>query len=457
MNFSMRWRNARGNTRGRNKLDGITEPTDMFSRHKFSSRSVLVTVALILSVVAGCAPATPAPAPTSPPTPLLTGEGRRGEVTATPTVPLSPTATLTPTATPTPTRTAAQARAAALAPFASFSWRADGDAITLTDAKGARVATLDAEKGGISWTGDFATTLNPLLSTEAGRQQVVKLLQTLPNAHFLAYADSRPGFPPYAVTLTPDNKGVQIVQGFAGTTGYEWHKEAKALAATSEEGKAMYFWDKTKSSWEQCIIVKDGAKENAIFGADWGRWIWDKNVKYPDNWQYAAEANEILTAMKAHTDFYPAAVRDSLPWLFNMKNTDISNVSYFAWIDRQITDKSFADKLRAVNDPLFRLMAVNTNEKITISNRNQFNIVTGIEITDDEYSGKIARLMHEMTHARKLAISSSVYREVIAWFNEWMMMRLTWDPPKGTFEYKADSMKKLRLLSPYLNIKDYLK
>ncbi|MBM3131019.1 MAG: hypothetical protein FJ009_20625, partial [Chloroflexi bacterium] len=87
---------------------------------------------------------------------------QRSEVsTLTPTASLAPPVTLPPTAAPTftatppptatatPTRTAAQARAASLAPLAGFTWRADGDIITLTDAKGARVATLDEKAGGV--------------------------------------------------------------------------------------------------------------------------------------------------------------------------------------------------------------------------------------------------------------------------------------------------------------------
>ncbi|MBM3131240.1 MAG: hypothetical protein FJ009_21785 [Chloroflexi bacterium] len=81
--------------------------------------------------------------------------------TLTPTVALAPTATLLPTVAPTstatrvpaptatPTRTAAQARAAQLYALAGYTWRADGDAIMLTDAKGARVATLDEKAGGV--------------------------------------------------------------------------------------------------------------------------------------------------------------------------------------------------------------------------------------------------------------------------------------------------------------------
>ncbi|MBM3129866.1 MAG: hypothetical protein FJ009_14735 [Chloroflexi bacterium] len=70
-------------------------------------------------------------------------------VTPSPTAAPTFTATLPPTATATPTRTAAQARAAQLYALAGYTWRADGDAIMLTDAKGARVATLDEKAGGV--------------------------------------------------------------------------------------------------------------------------------------------------------------------------------------------------------------------------------------------------------------------------------------------------------------------
>lgn len=354
-------------------------------------------------------------------------------------------------------------------PLPGLTWAAEGTTIKLNKGKNT-VAVLNKDGGGVVFSdakaindmlfqadgkGGYVAKDGQLVANENGRAALVSYLKNYPDSHFFSYSigDKQP---PVAVTLSPDGKSIALVQGFAGTTGYEWHKEAKALAATSEGNQVMYFLD-SAGKWQQCIVVKDGAKENAIFGADWGRWIWDKEVVYPDNWQYAQDANKILSAMKAHPDFYPAAVRDNLPWLFNMKNKDISNTAYFAWIENHITDKSFAEKLRAVNDPVFRLMAVNTNEKITVSNRNQFNIVTGIEITDDVYQGPIARLAHEMTHARQPKNPSSINREVIAWFNSWFSVKLTWNPPNGVLAYIADSMKQLRLLPPYLNINDYLK
>ncbi len=89
--------------------------------------------------------------------------------TATLTPSVTPTATLAPTATPTPTRTltVAESRAAQRRAFAGYTWRAEGNTITLVDAQGTPVATLDEKAGGVVFSNSDA--INSLLFVPDGK------------------------------------------------------------------------------------------------------------------------------------------------------------------------------------------------------------------------------------------------------------------------------------------------
>lgn len=317
----------------------------------------------------------------------------------------------------------------------------DGDGIVFSDAKAINDMLFRADgKGG------YETKDVQLAANTNGRADLVNYLNNNPDLHFFSYSvgDKQP---PVAVTLSPDGKSIALVQGFAGTTGYEWHKEAKALAATSEGNQAMYFLD-SAGKWQQCIIVKDGAKENAIFGADWGRWIWDKDTVYPDNWQFADEANEILAAMKARNEFNPTTVGQNIPRMSQMADKDISDANYFAWIDGRITDKTFAEKLRAVKDPVLRLMAVNTfaNVQITKDKNTWDSKANTVFVTDDDYFGIVSRFAAEITHYHQRRQPLTVWLEVPSWYNGLLLF----NGHKQGFDFRMRSLKVLLLLPPYL-------
>jgi hypothetical protein len=178
--------------------------------------------------------ATPTVAPTATPLP-----------TATPT--LAPTAT--PTLTPTPTLTEAQRRVAQLPPLANFKWQVKGDEIFLVDPQNPQnvLAQIDWQSGAIRWDSqkNFAS-LNLLIRADASltdRATLTSFLSELEKQgiHFLSFADSRAGYPPYAVTLSADGKGIVLVQGFRGTESYRFDEKTQTLKAVAPDGKSYSY------------------------------------------------------------------------------------------------------------------------------------------------------------------------------------------------------------------------
>jgi hypothetical protein len=106
-----------------------------------------IVVAILSCALAACAPTPTATlAPTATPAPTATGTPFPS---TTPTLTPQPSATATIAPTTTRTLSPLEARATTLRALPGFAWQAQGDAITLADAKGMSVATLDEKAGGV--------------------------------------------------------------------------------------------------------------------------------------------------------------------------------------------------------------------------------------------------------------------------------------------------------------------
>jgi hypothetical protein len=186
-------------------------------------------------------------------------EGRVALVMATPTV--APTATLLPTATPTltptatptftptPTLTEAERRATQLPSLADFKWQAKGDDVVLIDPQNPQnvLAQIDWKSGALRWDSkkNFAS-LNRFIRADASpsdRATLTSFLSELKKQgiHFLSFADTRAGYPPYAVILTADGKGIVLVQGFRGTESYRFDEKTQTLKAVAPDGKSYSY------------------------------------------------------------------------------------------------------------------------------------------------------------------------------------------------------------------------
>ncbi len=345
----------------------------MLSHRDLFRHSTLLAFALATLFLAACA----APAPTSPPTPLLTGEGRRGEVatatplpSATPTLTPPPTATptLTPTATPTEDpimRQTAQARSEilALAQKAGLdtqvvtSWNqkrgAESKVIAIlrstTDQTRAWVAEnqnlteirlptnadLDANPAILANILDsFRQTVDVLAKYKLTPQDV----NLVPSWNGKNGSESRVVFvaqskasPLTAFYPVYDAKGdiaeLKKATAFSGVDSFMWDQTANELAALYKDSKPLY-WLGADGSWQEWYLVN--ALEGKMFvkgSAYYDRWITDEDIEYNDNDKYVKEA---LNVMRRNTKWNKDAVINRLVRVGGYE-IDVSDAAYHAW------------------------------------------------------------------------------------------------------------------------------